>query len=131
MSKTKRLRLTVTSRFGLSTKIETCRFGNTNHSVTFLTSVNRFSLQHGHRYIEHYSQWLPPQHYYIAEVKLALAQLIGAGGPTSIQTISEEKLNLKIELCQQLLKLFSVIAAGEGSPFHFQLIVCKMFDRII
>lgn len=45
-------------------------------------------------------------------MKIALAQLLGAGGPDIIQGITEEQLNLKIQLCQELLKLFNVIASG-------------------
>lgn len=91
------------------------RHKHTNASSTISSLLVNYIFLIKIRYIEHYSQWLPSQHYHISEVKLALSQLIGAGGPTAIQTITEEKLNFKIELSQLLLKLFTVIAAGNYS----------------
>lgn len=64
------------------------------------------------RYLEHYSKWLPSKHYYMTDVKVALAQIIGSGGPDIIQGTTEDELNMKIQLCQELLKLFEVISSG-------------------
>lgn len=64
------------------------------------------------RFIEQYSQWLPPNHYYFCDVELTLTQAIGAPDPKSLQLISNEELHMKISLCQKLLNLFEVLASG-------------------
>lgn len=71
-------------------------------------NLNFFST----RYINHYGQWLPPHHFYICDVKIALTQIIGAGGPEALQGVPEEKLQLKIQLCQELLKIYRTVASG-------------------
>lgn len=53
-------------------------------------------------------------------MKIALTQIIGAGGPEILQNVSEEKLLLKIQLCQDLLKIYKVIASGT-SKFYKKL----------
>lgn len=68
---------------------------------------------HIFRYIDHYSKWLPRNHYYICDVELTLTQAIGSGDPKNLQLISDEQLQRKIDLCQKLLKLFNVLAAGK------------------
>lgn len=45
-------------------------------------------------------------------MELTLTQAIGAGDPRNLQLISVQQLQLKIELCEKLLKLLSVLAAG-------------------
>lgn len=64
------------------------------------------------KYIEHYSKWLPSQHYFITDVKMAYVQLIGSGGSHIIQGLNEKKLQLKIQLSRELLKLYNIIAPG-------------------
>lgn len=64
------------------------------------------------RYVKHYSQWLPPNHFYICDVELTLTQAIGAGDPKNLQLISDDLLQMKIDLCQKLLKIFGILAAG-------------------
>lgn len=72
------------------------------------------------RYIKHYSKWLPPNHYYICDVELTLTQAIGSGDPKKMQLISDELLQMKIDLCHKLLKLFGILAAGRFG-FTFDL----------
>lgn len=45
-------------------------------------------------------------------MELTLTQAIGAGDPRNLQLISDQQLQMKIELCEKLLKLFNVLAAG-------------------
>lgn len=79
------------------------------------------------RYIEHYGRWLPPQHYMLTDVKIAFVQLIGtstAGGPQHIQTISDERLQLKVRYARELLALFDILAKAEArivGTIHFEL----------
>lgn len=63
-------------------------------------------------FIKHYSKWLPPNHFYICDVELTLTQAIGSGDPRNLQLASDERLQMKIDLCQKLLKLFAILAAG-------------------
>lgn len=76
--------------------------------------LSKISLNLFHRYVEHYSKWLSTNHYRLTEVRLTMAQIIGTGGPQIIQTISDRHLNLKIKLCQDLLKLYAIIAPSEA-----------------
>lgn len=68
--------------------------------------------EHCLKYIEHYSKWLPSDHHYICDIEVALTQMIGAGDATALQKITDKSLTLKIQLCQKLLKIYSVLAAG-------------------
>lgn len=70
--------------------------------------IIRFSF----RYIEHYSKWLPPNHHYICDVELTLTQAIGAGDSRNLQLISDKQLQKKIDLCEKLLRVFNILAAG-------------------
>lgn len=64
------------------------------------------------KYIEHFSQWLSPNHHYLCDVELVLTQAIGAGDPMNLQLLPDEKLQLKMSLCHKLMKLFGTLAAG-------------------
>lgn len=79
-----------------------------------LNAMEKGNEQNCIRYLEHYSKWLPSKHYYMTDVKVALAQIIGSGGPDIIQGTTEDELNMKIQLCQELLKLFEVISSGRS-----------------
>jgi hypothetical protein len=65
------------------------------------------------RFIEHYSKWLSPNHFYITDVKVALSQIIGAG-VNGIQRISDERLKLKTKVCLELVALIEKIAPNEA-----------------
>lgn len=65
------------------------------------------------RFIEHYSKWLAPNHFLLTEVKISLAQIIGAG-VNGIQRISDEKLMLKAKTCKELIDLIERVAPNEA-----------------
>jgi hypothetical protein len=65
------------------------------------------------RFIEHYSKWLSPNHFFITEVKVALAQIIGAG-VNGIQRVADEKLMLKAKTCKELIDLIEKVAPNEA-----------------
>lgn len=65
------------------------------------------------RYIEHYSKWLSPNHYYITDVKISLAQIIGAG-VNGIQRVSDDRLMVKAKTCKELIELIEKIAPNEA-----------------
>lgn len=48
----------------------------------------------------------------MSDVELTLTQAIGSGDPRNLQLTSDELLQMKINLCQKLLKLFGTLAAG-------------------
>lgn len=79
--------------------------------------INNLTRYH-FRYVQHYSKWLPPTHYFICDVEFTLAQLIGSDDPSSLQEMPEEKLQMKIMLCKKLLGIFGVIAAGKCDWFE-------------
>lgn len=67
---------------------------------------------------------MPPNHYNICDVELTLTQAIGSGDARNLQLISDERLQMKIDLCHKLLKLFGVLAAAESrclGAIHFEL----------
>lgn len=66
------------------------------------------------RYIEHYSKLLSPNHFYITDVKISLAQIIGASGVNGIQRITNERLMLKAKTCKELIDLIEQIAPNEA-----------------
>lgn len=74
------------------------------------------------RFIEHYSKWLPPNHYYVCDVELTLTQAIGSGDPKNLQLITDKQLHMKIDLCRKLLKLFEILAAGSFNVDDFSYI---------
>lgn len=65
------------------------------------------------KFIEHYSKFLSPNHFYITDVKVALSQIIGAG-VNGIQKISDERLTLKVKCCKELIALIEKIAPNEA-----------------
>lgn len=77
------------------------------------------------RFIEHYSKWLAPNHFYLCDVELTLTQAIGIGDPISLQTTTDDKLHTKIDLCNKLLKLFGILAAGR-CRFMFKLFYYRL-----
>ncbi|XP_055372325.1 SET domain-containing protein SmydA-8 [Condylostylus longicornis] len=79
-----------------------------------LAAMEKGNADHCKRYINHYTKWLPKQHHYICEVKVALAQLIGSGGPEILQSITNDELNKKIELCREQIGLFEKLAPSEA-----------------
>lgn len=60
----------------------------------------------------------------MTDVRIALVQLIGSGGPHIMQGCAEDRLRLKVRYAQELLALFEVIAAAEArivGAIHFEL----------
>ena len=66
------------------------------------------------RYIEHYSKWLSPNHFYITDVKIALSQIIGGGAVSGIQRVSDERLKLKARTSKELIGLIEKVAPNEA-----------------
>jgi hypothetical protein len=65
------------------------------------------------RFIEHYSKRLSPNHFFITDVKISLAQIIGAG-VNGIQRVSDDRLMLKAKTCKDLIDLIEKVAPNEA-----------------
>lgn len=55
---------------------------------------------------------LHPNHYYITDVKVALAQLIGQELEGGLPAISDEDLEMKARICKKLNDLIETLAPG-------------------
>lgn len=75
--------------------------------------MEKGSEQNCIKYLEHYGKWLSANHYNMVDIKIALVQIIGSGGPQVIQGISDEELQLKIRYAKELISLFKKIAPGK------------------
>ncbi|XP_050677182.1 SET domain-containing protein SmydA-8 [Leptidea sinapis] len=62
------------------------------------------------RLISHCAGYLHPNHYYLADVSLALAQMIGQDG---LRTLSDDRLLLKAQLCRKYADLLETLAPAE------------------
>ena len=76
-------------------------------------ATDKMNEEKCNKFLNHYMKWLHPNSYYFTDIKISLSQIIGGGSPTAIQTISDDKLMLKIKICQDLLKLFETIAPSD------------------
>lgn len=65
------------------------------------------------KFIEHYSKWFSPNHFYITEVKIVLAQIIGAG-MNKIQHVTDDRMMLKAKTCKELIELIEKVAPNEA-----------------
>lgn len=77
-------------------------------------AMEKGSEQNCIKYLEHYDKWLTTNHYNMVDIKIAVVQIIGSGGPHVIQGISDEELQLKIDYAKQLIELFKKIAPGSN-----------------
>lgn len=62
------------------------------------------------KYLDHYYKYLSNDHFLLTEVRISLAQIIGMA--FNIQTISDDKLALKMKLCKNLINLINKLAPG-------------------
>lgn len=67
-------------------------------------------------FIETYEELLHKHHYYLTDVKVALAQQIGQQYEyeEGIATVADDDLALKVNLCQNLVKLLKSLVPGEN-----------------
>jgi hypothetical protein len=78
-----------------------------------LNAMEKENEQNCIKFIEHYSKWLSPNHFFITDVKVALSQIIGAG-VNGIQRVTNERLNLKTKVCRELISTIEKIAPNEA-----------------
>lgn len=65
------------------------------------------------RFINHCSTYLYPRHYYLTDVSLALAQLIGQESELGLASVSDDRLLLKTQLCRGIADLLETLAPAE------------------
>lgn len=107
--------------FILSIRCTNCsnalRYENVNkfldHAGRDLAAMEKENERNCIKYIEHYSKWLSPNHFYITDVKIALSQIIGAG-VNGIQRVSDDRLMLKAKTCKELIDLIEKVAPNEA-----------------
>ncbi|XP_017777961.1 PREDICTED: protein msta [Nicrophorus vespilloides] len=81
------------------TNLSGIRKGNSNACKVFISNSLKF---------------LHPNHYYLTDVKFALSQLLGQEFHGGLPKISDEDLQLKIDICRQLTELANKIAPAEN-----------------
>ncbi|CRK93100.1 CLUMA_CG006491, isoform A [Clunio marinus] len=84
-----------------------------NHAGQDLSAMEKENEDNCIKFIEHYSKWLSPNHFYITDVKIALAQIIGSGF-NGIQQVTIERLLLKAKICKELIDLIEKIVPNEA-----------------
>ncbi|XP_072945034.1 SET domain-containing protein SmydA-8 isoform X2 [Epargyreus clarus] len=65
------------------------------------------------RFISHCSGYLHPSHYYMTDVSLALAQMIGQQNELGLAAVTEDRLLLKTQLCKKITDLLETLAPAE------------------
>lgn len=65
------------------------------------------------RFLEEYAPELHPNHYYLTDVRIALAQLHGQTGDTGLPGVSDRDLSEKLSLCRQVLTLINALVPGK------------------
>ncbi|XP_023948158.1 SET domain-containing protein SmydA-8 [Bicyclus anynana] len=66
------------------------------------------------RFIGHCSSYLHPSHYYMTDVSLALAQMVGQQCEMGLAGVTEDRLLLKTQLCRKIADLLETLAPAEA-----------------
>ncbi|XP_045451289.1 SET domain-containing protein SmydA-8 [Melitaea cinxia] len=66
------------------------------------------------RFISHCSGYLHPTHYYMTDVSLALAQMIGQQDQLGLAGVTDDRLLLKTQLCRKITDLLETLAPAES-----------------
>jgi hypothetical protein len=80
------------------------------------------------RFLEEYAPELHPNHYYLTDVRIALAQLHGQTDDTGLPGVSDRDLTEKISLCRQVLALINALVPGKLQLLH--LYIRRTYSRI-
>ncbi|KAJ2940348.1 hypothetical protein O0L34_g22 [Tuta absoluta] len=65
------------------------------------------------RFISHCSNYIHPHHYYMMDVSLALAQIIGQETEHGLAGVTEDRLVLKTQLCRKIADILETLAPAE------------------
>ncbi|KAJ4438510.1 hypothetical protein ANN_14455 [Periplaneta americana] len=77
-----------------------------------LTSMQKGDPRACERFLSQFAPELHPNHYYLTDVRLALAQLYGQDSDVGLPGVSDHDLTEKISLCRQLLSLVNALVPG-------------------
>ena len=83
-----------------------------NADVESASDCDKDSIHHFERVLHEYSTRLHPQHYILVDVKMKLAQILGNYAPYQLQTLSRPLKERKIQLCQEMLEVISIVDPG-------------------
>lgn len=64
-------------------------------------------------FIDTYEELLHKNHYYLTDVKVALAQQIGQEDDGGITNVLDADLELKVKLCRNLINLLKTLVPGK------------------
>ncbi|XP_041981847.1 SET domain-containing protein SmydA-8 [Aricia agestis] len=65
------------------------------------------------RFISHCSSYLHPNHYYMTDVSVALAQMVGQQDARGLAGVTEDRLLVKAQLCKHIADLLDTLAPAE------------------
>lgn len=79
-----------------------------------MAAMNRQDPKHCQLFLDHYVSTgnFHPNHYNFTEIRLNLAQLYGQLEGEPLDSLSQEQLNQKRELCLKVLKIADVLFSG-------------------
>lgn len=77
-----------------------------------LESMEKGSSKACKNFIAQSEEKLHPNHYYVTDVKVALAQLIGQEFEGGLPAVSDDDIELKAKLCKKLTQLIETLAPG-------------------
>ncbi|CAH0680309.1 unnamed protein product [Chilo suppressalis] len=66
------------------------------------------------RFIAHCSSYLHPNHHYMTDVSLALAQLVGQEHELGLAGVTDDRLLLKTQLCKKIADLLETLSPAES-----------------
>ena len=84
-----------------------------DHAGQDLAAMEKENEANCIKFIEHYSKWLSPNHFYLTDVKISLVQILGSG-MNGIQRITDDRLMLKAKTCKELIDLIEKVAPNEA-----------------
>nr|CAD7397271.1 unnamed protein product [Timema cristinae] len=80
----------------------------------YLSSMEKGEPRSCERFQEQFENILHPNHFYLTDVQLALAQLYGQDCPEGLQGVGDKDLQKKIKLCRKLLTLVDHLVPSEN-----------------
>ncbi|KAF5291573.1 hypothetical protein FQR65_LT01886 [Abscondita terminalis] len=86
-----------------------------------LVVIDKNSVDDCKKFINYYDNILSPNHAYMIDIKLVLAQLIGDGSH-SLQSLSESDLLYKQQLCEELMHVIQTVVPAEKRVIGILLI---------
>ncbi|XP_044738650.1 SET domain-containing protein SmydA-8-like [Chrysoperla carnea] len=84
-----------------------------DHIGKDLEAMEKGDVESCQKFLEHYGKYLHSNHYYMTDVRLALAQLIGQKTKNGLTEVPDELLDDKAKLCQKVNKLIKILAPAE------------------